>query len=285
MTDWWAETFQLRLGYSETAVRPDLRELTGSSYVDPITDDLVRGNPGVIPSTVENIDLRAEWFFGNGDNFTVTLFQKDIQDPIEFFEIPASDTTIAREILNADSSEVRGIEFEGLKELAFLGGIFDTMFVQGNLTLQETELVPGNPNDPDDTGTTQVFCFKTETEGQQVNVVRNNCELSGASEYVANFMIGFDSYDSRHTASLIYNVFGERVFAFGRFGPDAIEQPFESLDFTYFWYPTDRFTVKAKAQNILGDTIEITRSEPGRKITVFEEDPGTTFSVAFSWEF
>jgi outer membrane receptor protein involved in Fe transport len=285
MTDWWAETFQLRLGYSETAVRPDLRELTGSSYIDPITDDLVRGNPGVVPSKVDNIDLRAEWFFGNGDNFTITLFQKDIEDPIEFFEIPASDTTIAREILNADSSEVRGIEIEGLKELGFLGGIFDTMFVQGNLTLQETELVPGNPNDPDDSGTTQVFCFQTETQGGQVNVVKNNCELSGASEYVANVMIGFDSYDSKHTASLIYNVFGERVFAFGRFGPDAIEQPFESLDFTYFWYPTDRFTVKAKAQNILGDTIEITRSEPGRKITVFEEDPGTTFSVAFSWEF
>jgi hypothetical protein len=98
-------------------------------------------------------------------------------------------------------------------------------------------------------------------------------------------MIGFDSYDSRHTASLIYNVFGERVFAFGRFGPDAIEQPFQSLDLTYFWYPTDRMTVKVKAQNILGDTIEITRSEPGRKITVFEEDPGSTFSVLFSWEF
>lgn len=285
ITDWWAETFQLRLGYSETAVRPDLRELTGSSYIDPITDDLVRGNPGVIPSKIDNIDLRAEWFFGNGDNFTITLFQKDIDDPIEFFEIPASDTTIAREILNADSSEVRGIELEALKELGFLGGIFDTMFVQGNLTLQETELVPGNPNDPDDSGTTQVFCLQTETQGQQVNIVRNDCELSGASEYVANLMIGFDSYDSRHTASLIYNVFGERVFAFGRFGPDAIEQPFESLDFTYFWYPTDRFTVKAKAQNLLGDTIEITRSEPGRNITVFEEDPGTTYSVAFSWEF
>ncbi|MDJ0812912.1 MAG: TonB-dependent receptor plug domain-containing protein [Woeseiaceae bacterium] len=285
MTDWLAETFQLRLGYSETAVRPDLRELTGSSYIDPITGDLVRGNPGVVPSKVDNIDLRAEWFLGNGDNFTITLFQKDIEDPIEFFEIPASDTTIAREILNADSSEVRGIEIEGLKELAFLGGIFDTMFVQGNLTLQETELVPGNPNDPNDSGTTQVSCFQTETEGQQVRVVKNKCQLSGASEYVANFMLGFDSYDSKHTGSLIYNVFGERVFAFGRFGPDAIEQPFKSLDATYFWYPTDRFTVKAKAQNILGDTIEITRSEPGRKITVFEEDPGTTYSVAFSWEF
>jgi TonB-dependent receptor len=285
MSDWWAETFQLRLGYSETAVRPDLRELTGSSYIDPITGDLVRGNPGVVPSQVESLDLRAEWFFGNGDNFTVTFFLKDIEDPIEFFEIPASDTTIAREILNADFSEVRGVEIEGLKELGFLGGYFDTLFVQGNLTLQETELVPGNPNDPNDSGTTQISCFETESRDDSVQVTRNNCQLSGASEYVANLMIGFDAPNLKHTASLIYNVFGERVFAFGRFGPDAIEQPFESLDFTYFWYPGDRMTVKAKAQNILGSTVEITRSEPGRKITVFEEDPGTTFSLAFSWEF
>jgi TonB-dependent receptor len=285
MTDWWAETFQLRLGYSETAVRPDLRELTGSSYIDPITGDLVRGNPGVVPSNIDNVDLRAEWFFGNGDNFTVTLFMKDIEDPIEFFEIPASDTTIAREILNGESSEVQGVELEFLKELGFIGGIMDTMFLQGNLTLQETELVPGNPNDPDSSGTTEISCFETEANGDTVSVVKNNCELSGASEYVANFMLGFDSYDSRHTASLIYNVFGERVFAFGRFGPDAIEQPFQSLDFTYFWYPTDSMTLKFKAQNLLGDTIEIQRSEPGRTVTVFEEDPGTTYSLAFSLEF
>jgi outer membrane receptor protein involved in Fe transport len=98
-------------------------------------------------------------------------------------------------------------------------------------------------------------------------------------------MLGFDSRDSKHTASLMYNVFGERIFAFGRFGPHAIEQPFESLDFTYFWYPTERITVKAKAQNILGSTIEIRRSEPGRNVTVFEEDPGRTFALALSWQF
>jgi len=285
MSDLWADTFQLRFGYSETAVRPDLRELTGSSYLDPITGDTVRGNPGVVPSEVQNFDLRAEWFFGNGDNLTVTLFQKDISNPIEFFEIPAADTTIAREILNAESSKVKGIEIEGLKELAFLGGPFDTLFVQGNLTLQDTKLTPGNPNDPDDSGTSDVSCFVTDSDGTTVTVVQNNCSLSGASDYVANLMIGFDSRNSKHTAALIYNVFGERVFAFGRFGPDAIEQPFESLDFTYFWYPTDRITVKAKAQNILGSTIEIQRSEPGRNVVVFEEDPGTTLALALSWQF
>ena len=35
--DFWAEDFQLRFGYSETLVRPDLREITPSSYLDPIT--------------------------------------------------------------------------------------------------------------------------------------------------------------------------------------------------------------------------------------------------------
>ena len=259
MGDLWAETFQLRLGYSETAVRPDLREITDSSYIDPITGDLVRGNPGVVPSEVQNIDLRAEWYFGNGDNLTVTLFSKDIREPIEFFEIPASDTTVAREIINAESGYVRGVEFELLKELGFLGNAFDAFFLQGNLTLQDSELVAGgNANVP-------------------TNPVR---KLSGASDYVANFMFGYDSPDARHTASLIYNVFGERLYVAGRNGaPDGFEQPFQSLDFTYFWYPTSRITLKAKVQNLLGETIRIERAG----VVTFEEDPGTVFSVSLAW--
>ena len=267
----WADTFQLRLGYSETAVRPDLREITDSSYIDPITGDLVRGNPGVVPSEVQNLDLRAEWFFANSDNLTVTLFNKDIDNPIEFFEIPASDTTIAREILNADSATVRGVEFEFLKELGFLGNAASMFFLQGNLTLQESELTPGS-------GGGDVSCEARNDAGE---VVANNCQLSGASDYVANLMIGFDSPDAKHTASLIYNVFGERLFAFGRFGPDAFEQPFQSLDATYFWYPTNRLTVKLKAQNILGSSIDIEREG----VVVFQEDPGTNLAVSASWKF
>lgn len=259
MSELWAETFQLRLGWSETAVRPDLREITGSSYVDPITDDLTFGNPGVEPADVTNYDLRAEWFFGNGDNLTLTFFHKEIDKPIEFFEAAASDTTIAREILNGESAEVQGVEIEALKDLGFLGGVFDTLFVQGNLTLQDSELVAGSlPDAP-------------------TNPVR---PLSGASEYVANFMLGFDSPGAEHTASIIYNVFGERLYVAGRNGaPDGFEQPFHSLDFTWFWYPTDTFTVKVKAQNLLDETVTIQR----QGVVVFEEDPGVSYSIGFSW--
>lgn len=266
MSDLWAETFQLRFGWSETAVRPDLREITGSSYIDPITGDLTRGNPGVVPAGVTNFDIRGEWFFGNGDNLTVTLFRKDIDKPIEYFESPASDTTIAREILNANEATVEGVELEFLKELGFIGGPFDTLFVQGNITIQDSELVcDSNAAD-----------FPCEADAP-TNPTR---PLSGASDYVANLMLGFDSPNAKHTASLMYNVFGERLYVAGRNGaPDGYEQPFHSLDLTYFWYPTDNMTLKLKAQNILRETVTIEREG----IVVFEEDPGTTLSLSFNW--
>ena len=259
MSDLWAETFQLRFGWSETAVRPDLREITEASYVDPITDDLTFGNPGVEPAAVTNYDVRAEWFFSSGDNLTVTLFRKEIDKPVEFFESPASDTTIAREILNGESAVVEGVELEALKELGFLGGFFDTLFLQGNVTFQDSELVAGlRPDAP-------------------TNPVR---PLSGASEYVANVMLGYDSPDSKHTASLIYNVFGERLYVAGRNGaPDGFEQPFHSLDLTYAWYPTDTMTIKVKAQNLLDETTTIEREG----IAVFEQEPGIDYSLSFSW--
>ena len=261
MGDWLAETFQLRFGYSQTAVRPDLREITDASYIDPITGEIVDGNPGVIPATVDSFDARAEWFFSNGDNATVTFFYKDIEDPIEFFESAASDTNTAREIINAESAEVYGIELEALKQLDFLGNPFEGFFVQGNVTFQSSELVAGPQADA------------------PTNPVR---DLTSASDYVANITLGFDSDDGKHAATLVYNVFGERLYVAGRNGaPDGFEQPFHGLDATYSWFPTDRFVVKAKAQNILGEETQIEREG----VVTFVQDPGSAFSLSVQWTY
>ena len=258
---WAAGLFQLRFGWSETVVRPDLREVTDASYLDPVTDDLVDGNPGVTPADVSNFDLRAEWFFANTDTVTVSLFHKTIHNPIELFESAASDTSVAREIVNAESAEVTGLELEALKELGFLGQMGESFFVQGNLTIQGSELVAGEQADA------------------PTNEVR---PLAGAPAYVANLMLGFDSPDRRSAATLVYNVFGERLYVAGRLGaPDGYEQPFHSLDFTYSWFPTEFVTVKAKLRNILNESIEIEREG----VTVFREKPGATASVTVRWEY
>ena len=66
----------------------------------------------------------------------------------------------------------------------------------------------------------------------------------------------------------------------GRNGaPDSFEQPFDSLDFNYAWYPTDTITVRFKAVNLLDSAIQIERNG----VTVFEEEPGTTYSVSFQY--
>lgn len=255
------ELFQLRFGWSETVVRPDLREITDASYIDPITDDLVDGNPGVIPSDMTNYDIRAEWFFDTGDHFTASLFLKDVGSPIEFFESAASDTTVAREIVNAKSAQVYGIELEGLKELGFLGRWAESLFLQGNLTWQDSELVAGDQADA------------------PTNDVR---PLAGASEYVVNLLLGFDSHQGSHTATLAYNVFGERLYVAGRLGaPDGYEQPFHALDFAYSWYPNEYVTVKAKLRNILDQAVEIEREG----VVTFSERPGMVAALSFKWEY
>lgn len=261
MDDWLAETFQLRLSYSETAIRPDLREVTDASYQDPITDELVNGNPDVVPASVQNLDMRAEWFFANGNNLTVSFFKKEISDPIEYFESPASDTNTAREIINADATSIQGIEIDGVLALGFLGALGERLFAQGNATFQDTETVAGaNADSP-------------------TNEVR---PATGASDYVLNVMLGFDSHDGRHSANLLYNVFAERLYVAGRLGaPDGYEQPFHSLDVNYSFYPSDSWTVKFKAQNLLKKAIEIKRAG----VVTFAEDPGMGVSLKVKYDF
>ena len=100
---------------------------------------------------------------------------------------------------------------------------------------------------------------------------------------VLGLTLGFAAQNSLSNVISGLFIFWDRPFVLGDLveadGHGAVEEPFESLDFTYFWYPTDRITFKAKAQNILGETVQIERAG----VITFEEDPGTVFSISVSW--
>jgi len=85
-----------------------------------------------------------------------------------------------------------------------------------------------------------------------------------------------------HAATLVYNVFGERVFAAGQNGtPDCYEQPFNSLDLTYSWYPLDTITVKVKLKNLLDE--EKTIEQDG--VETFNRTVGSSASIGVKWEY
>jgi TonB-dependent receptor len=258
--DVWAEDFQLRLGLSETVARPDLREIAGSTYIDPLTETRIRGNPRLLTSALTNIDLRAEWFFENGDNFTASLFHKDIKNPIETVQAAGTDDNISLTFINAESATVTGIEVEWLKELSSFGWDWlDPFFFSGNVTFADSELTVGS------------------TAFNLTSAVR---PMSQASEYVANLQLGFDSPNGAHTFTVAYNTFGERLFFAGRDGvPDAYEQPFDSLDVVYSFFPTDRLSMKLRFQNLLDSETTIEQ----RGTTVLTQTVGRTAKIDVKW--
>ena len=261
--DFWAENFQLRLGYSATVARPDLREISNATYIDPLTEARIQGNPDLVDSNLTNYDLRAEWFFESGDNLTVSIFYKDIRDPIETVEEAGTDDDIVLSFVNAESAEIYGIEFEGLKALGFLsgGGWSDAFFVAGNLTLSDSEIIIG-ASAPD--------------------LTNNERPMTQHSDVVVNFQLGYDSPDTRHSAALAYNMYSERIFFAGRFGADdAREQPFNSLDLTYSFHPTESMILKLRLQNLLDEDIVI---EQGG-VDVLTQTVGLTTKLDFTYRF
>ncbi|MFX3658038.1 MAG: TonB-dependent receptor domain-containing protein [bacterium] len=264
----WSDEFQLRFGWSETAARPDLREISRSTYIDPLTEARVRGNPFLVPSALTNYDVRAEWFWNNGDNFTVSLFYKDIDRPIETVQGDATEDNVVFGFINADKAEVYGLEVEWLKGLGFasrwVGGWVDTFYLAGNVTLSDSEIdiSPGSG-------------------GGVGNITNPTRRLSQQSDWVANLQLGYDSPNGKHGATLVYNAFGERIFFAGINGfDDAFEQPFHSLDVVYSYFATENLTVKFRVKNLLNDSVEIKQ----QGVTVIEQDIGATALVDVKWE-
>ena len=227
---------------SETVARPDLREIAGSTYIDPLTETRVRGNPALVTSAITNVDLRAEWFFENGDNFTASLFYKDIQDPIETVQGAGTDDNISLTFINAETADVTGIEVEWLKDLSTLGPrFFEPFFFSGNVTLSDSEITVGERRLQRDE--------RRAADGAALRVRRQPATRLRLPN------------NGAHSFTLAYNTFGERLFFAGRDGvPDAYEQPFDSLDFVYSYYPTDRVSVKFRIQNLLDEELGSSRT-------------------------
>ncbi len=262
----WSDEFQLRFSWGETVARPDLREVSQSTYIDPLTEARVRGNPYLVPSTLTNFDFRGEWFWDNGDNFTISAFYKDVADPIETLQGAATEDNIVFNFVNAGSVEIYGAEVEGLKSLGFLGGRvgdwIDQFYIAGNVTLSDSKL-------------------DIRAGGLAGNITNTSRRMTQQSEWVVNVQLGFDSFDGQHGATLVYNSFGERIFFAGiESFDDAYEQPFHALDFVYSWFATENLTLKVRVKNLLDQSVEIEQEG----VMILEQDVGTTAVVDIKWE-
>lgn len=270
MTYFLSEDVQFRGSVGKTVVRPDLREVSSATFIDPLTDFPIAGTPGISTTSITNYDLRWEWYREAGNNVSVGLFYKDMKNPIESVQSPAQDGPPLIRIANAESGEVYGVEIEFLQGLDVFGeGIWDNLFTSGNVTISDSEITLDRQNIVDQTGVSAAI----------TNV---NRRLTGHSEYVLNLQMGYDSDNGEHSASLVYNVFGERILIPGIDGfEDNLEQPFHSFDMVYKYYPDFNTTVSFKLKNILDESREI----EFEGVPLRTETRGTEVSLSLKYDF
>jgi TonB-dependent receptor len=264
------ESMQFRASIGQTVVRPDLREVSSSTFIDPLTEFPIAGTPGINTTSIINYDLRWEWYREAGNNLSVGLFYKDMDAPIESVQSPAQDGPPLIRIANAQSGELFGIEVEFLQGLEFIAdGIWNNIFLSGNVTLSDSEIILDRQEIVEQTGVSAAIS----------NLKRR---LTGHSQYVANLQAGYDSDNGEHAVSVIYNVFGARILIPGIDGfDDSYEQPFHSLDTVYKYYPNFNTTVTFKVQNMLGQEKKIEFED----VLLRSQTKGSKISLAVKYDF
>lgn len=233
---------QLRGGLSQTVNRPQFRELSPAQYRDPETRFETFGNPDLEQTTITSADLRYERYASGNEGFTVAVFYKDFQDPIEVITRGGGQGGQGvRTFVNSDSAELYGIELDGRYNLdSFVDGasFLQDFYVAGNLALIESDVEIGEDN---------------------VGVLTNDSRrLQGQSPWVANLSLGYSNPVSQTDALLLLNVFGERIDGLGILGaPDAKEQPRPVLDFNISQRFLQNWKVGLKLRDILDSEFEI----------------------------
>ena len=262
-------TTNIRFAASQSVARPMFREKAPFSVYDFEVQEQQTGNVDLDRTRINNFDLRLEHYPVPGQLYSVSLFYKQFTDPIEQVIIStAANTEITW--VNVESAQVLGAEFEVRKSLDFLGEGMAPFGIGANLTLvqsatkidaEELELI--RATDPDHEDTRPMF---------------------GQSPYIFNAIVSYDNDSIGFSASLSYNIQGERLVLVTKGGtPDIYDQPRGNLNLTIAKQLGDRFSVNFKARNLLDPEYLQTYKFKDQEYVFQKMQWGRTFSFGFSY--
>ncbi len=272
------ENSNLRLAASVTSTRPRLREILPTVYQDGDGNQVI-GNPTLKNSRNYNVDLKYEVFPENAQLLAFTVFGKYIQDPIERL---ARSTSVGYRTFfdNFDEAVLYGVELEArFNASSIFENTFADRFSFGfNGILMDSEATAA-ADDP-----------------RFAAVTNKNRRLQGASNWGINADVLYQIFKRGNTASsvnLIYNTFGERIYAVGVEGADEIyERPLNQLDLVWATQFNKSWDLKLTARNLLNEET-LFYQDPTRDIrfpnqfsNVIESfNTGTTYGASLTYKF
>jgi hypothetical protein len=243
------EITNLRLAYSQSVNRPELREMANVLYYDFEAMQDVLGNPSLRRAFVRNYDVRIEIFPEMGEVMAGSLFYKGITDAIEERLIPTPER-YARTWFNSPTGKNYGYELELRKSLGLLGRRFRNVSITGNFTRVWSSI--------------EYTDAKTDAFGRPV-IKQGTRVMQGQSPWSLNLSLGLIVPRADVKMNVLYNRVGRRLSAVGDSrDEDVYEESRNILDLA-LTRRLGRVEMKFTMTNILGED-EVLTSGPHKDL-------------------
>lgn len=261
------DSMNLRGSYGKTIARPTYWELADVKIYDAFLDEFKQGNPDLQMTTINNFDLRWEWFPTPRETVAISAFYKTLDSPIEVLIRGDSLTPD-----NIEEAKVYGLEFEARQYLGRFSEVLENTsiginaaWIHSEATIPEDELESIRSVFPDAGDTRELF---------------------GQSPYTFNLDLSHEviRWGSRFT--LVFNIVGKRLDAVvpGPV-PDVYEQPSPLLDFIYSQRLRNGWKLKLSAKNIFNSNKDKLIRHNGMDYVYERYKVGTTYSIGLSYDF
>lgn len=249
----------LRFGITRTLARPEYRELAPVTFRDVLGGVSVTGNDKLRRSLIDNLDLRWEAFPNPGEVFSVGVFAKQFDRPIERVESATSGAYQAR-FQNALKAVNIGAELEARKQLGFLGNWAAPFTAFSNVTIMKSSV---------DLDTLQALTVTDKTR-----------RLVGQAPYVVNAGLSYSNLSGSANATILYNVVGDRIFAAGVAPlPNIVERSRNVIDMSLRFPVRGSLSGRVDARNLLDARYRFMQGNLERE----GYNAGRTISAGLSW--
>lgn len=267
----------IRVAASKTYTLPQLQEMPLMTFDDNISDKII-GNPWLYPSDVYNLDFKWEFFPSGGDLYSVSVFGKKIDNPMNKTGFGGFDGQYV--VANTgDWAKVYGIELDVKKSVFKIGS--KKLVATANLSLLKSKTVLDGKKMAEETDNYFTARFNSAKS-----------ELQGAAPLLANASLVYKQKwnDNKNSVSgsVVYNYTDERLFAFGvdNSGNEYI-QAINTLDIilkTEF----NKIGVDFSAKNILNaEYVRVVKNRVRENVDheVRRYKKGVNYSVSFKYNF
>jgi outer membrane receptor protein involved in Fe transport len=216
--------------------RPEFRELAPFQFYDFNYNTVVAGNTGLARTRINNYDLRFEYYPGEGQLMSASLFYKTFTNAIEQVYENVGSTQLGYTSLSNATNY--GLELELRKNFDFLDIAFKTDYLRRfSFTINYAYIISEVKLDP------------TISPAQI-----GTRPLQGQSPFILNTSLQYFDPKSNFSAALFVNRVGRRI-AFVRekngTAPDLYENPRTVIDFSI----SKRLYKSLEAKFVLGDIL------------------------------